>query len=55
MLFESFIGLTGFEFLPFPLFVYVMMPVLMLGAVLLPTLLRLRGISKIDIRQMNEE
>ncbi len=55
ILFEAFIGLTGFEFLPFRLFVYVMMPALMLGAVLLPTLLRMQSIRHIDIRQMNEE
>ena len=55
MLFESVIGLTGFHFLPFRVFVYVMMPAVMLGAVLLPTLLRVQSIKHVDIRQMNEE
>ncbi|MBR5361918.1 MAG: ABC transporter permease [Oscillospiraceae bacterium] len=54
-LFEQIVDLTGFRFLPFPQFLWGLMPLMMLTAVLLPTVLRLRHIGQTDLRLLNEE
>ena len=54
-LFEQIVDLTGFRFLPFPLFLWGLMPLMMLTVVLLPAVLRLRRIGETDLRLLNEE
>lgn len=50
-----YVGLTGFTFEPMILFTFVWMPLILLAVVLIPTLLRLRGIRSMDIRGISEE
>ncbi len=51
----SFIGLSGFRFLPMPLLTWVGMPLITLLTVMIPTLIRLKNIDRIDIGSIAEE
>ena len=55
MLIGIYVGLTGFEFEPMMLFTAVILPLLMLAAVMIPTLIRLGSIKNVDIRDISEE
>ena len=49
------INLSGFKFMPMPLLTWVIMPVVSLLTVLIPSVIRLGRIDKIDIRSIAEE
>jgi hypothetical protein len=49
------IGLRGFQFLPMPALTFGIMPLILLVSVLVPSLIRLRGIRSINIANISEE
>ena len=51
----SVIGLSGFRFLPMPLYTWVIMPVISLLTSLIPSLIKLRKIETIDISSISNE
>ena len=51
----SVIGLSGFKYIPMPVFTWVIMPLISLLTVLIPTLIKLRSIGKIDISSIANE
>ena len=49
------INLSGFKFMPMPVLTWVIMPLVSLLTVLIPSVIRLGSIDKIDIRSIAEE
>ena len=49
------INLSGFKFMPMPVLTWVIMPLVSLLTVLIPSVIRLSSIDKIDIRSIAEE
>ena len=49
------INLSGFKFMPMPVLTWVIMPLVSLLTVLIPSVIRLSSIDKIDIRNIAEE
>lgn len=52
---ESIVSLTGFRFVSMPIFTFVIMPVLIGMTIIIPSVIRLRKIKDIDLRNINEE
>ncbi|HQM00802.1 MAG TPA: FtsX-like permease family protein [Ruminococcus flavefaciens] len=52
---ERIVNLTGFRFVSMPIFTFVIIPLIFSAAILIPSLLILRKIKNIDLRNINEE